>query len=48
MSGGSLESDSTLDKMMLLDQATKGLVINQDTFKNNLDPEDLIQNYSVL
>ena len=41
-------SDSTLDKMNLIDQATKGLVINQDTFKNKTDPEDTVQNFSVL
>jgi len=27
-SEGSLDSEATLDKMMLLDKATKGLVIN--------------------
>ena len=41
-SADSMESDSTLDKMNLIDQATKILVINQDTFKNKTDPEDPI------
>ena len=47
-SADSMGSESTLDKMNLIDQATKSLVINQDTFKNKADPDDPIQNFSVL
>ena len=47
-SADSMGSESTHDKMNLIDQATKSLVINQDTFKNEADPDDPIQNFSVL
>ena len=45
---GSMESEKTFGKLMLFEEATKNLVINQDTFKNNSDPECLIQQLSVL